>query len=502
MKPVLTPKAAKELDAAAQARGIRAIDLMERAGVAVARACVDLCGGVYGRRAVVVAGKGNNGGDGFVAARHLARWGMRVSVVTLEQPSDLAAANASRLAEVDIRVLPISEGVVERELARADVAVDAIFGTGFRGMPEGAWASAIAAVNASAAPVVAVDIPSGVDGGSGAVDGDAVRAALTVTFGAAKTGVVLLPGAGYAGTVRVVDIGYPSELVRADAFLTESRDVAASLPSRAVDAHKREAVLLVVAGSRRMTGAPRLIAEAAARIGAGLVHVAAPTSALPAIQAEVTEATFLPLPETADGTIAASAVDTLMEAADRAHAMALGPGLTRGNETAAVVREIVAASPIPLVVDADGLNAFSGDAGALAERRALAVLTPHAGEFSRMTGVKARDLENDRLGHVRALAATTGAVSVLKGSRTVIAEPDGQVRINLTGSPVLATAGSGDVLAGMIGGLLACGVEPLDAASSAAYLHGLAGMLGGRGAVAGDLARLIPDAIAQVEVDA
>ena len=502
MKPVLTPAQAKGLDAATQARGIRSVDLMERAGGAVARACVDLCGGGYGRRAVVVAGKGNNGGDGFVAARRLARWGMRVAVLTLEEPSGLAAANASRLTEVDVRVLPFSEAALVRELGRSDVAVDAIFGTGFRGMPEGAWASAIAAVNASTAPVVAVDIPSGVDGGSGAVDGDAVRAALTVTFGAAKTGVVLLPGAGYAGTVRVADIGFPSELVRADAFLTEPQDVAAILPSRLMDAHKREAVLLLIAGSRWMTGAPKLMAEAAARIGAGLVHVAAPMSALPAIQAEVTEATFLPLPETAEGTIAAAAVDTLLAAADRTHAMALGPGLTTSTETAGVVREIVAASPIPLVIDADALNAFSGDAGALSERRTEAVLTPHAGEFSRLTGVKGRDLDRDRVGHTRALAATTGAVSLLKGSRTVIAGPDGQVRINLTGSPVLATAGSGDVLTGMIGGLLACGVEPLDAASSAAYLHGLAGMLAGRGAVAGDLVTLIPAAVEHVEADA
>jgi NAD(P)H-hydrate epimerase len=505
VRPVLTPEQAKELDAAAQDRGIAAADLMERAGVAVARACADLCGGVYGRRAVVVCGKGNNGGDGFVAARHLARWGMRVLVVMLEEPSPLSeptATNARRLAEADVRVLPFTEGVLERELDRADVAVDAIFGTGFRGMPEGIWASAIGALAGSGAPVVAVDIPSGVDGASGGIEGESVRAELTVTFGAAKTGVVLLPGAARAGAVRVVDIGFPHDLMAPDTFLTEPADVVASLPVRPFDSHKREAVLLVVAGSRAMTGAPRLMAEAAARIGAGLVQVAAPASALPAIQPQVTESIFLPLEETARGTIATGAVGSILEAMERAHAVALGPGLTTDPDTTEAVRRIVAESPVPLVVDADGLNAFEGDAVGLARRQATAVITPHAGEFTRLMGVKQEDLARDRIGHTRGLAGATGAVALLKGTRTVIAAPDGRARINVTGSPGLATAGSGDVLTGMVGGLLACGVPPMDAAASAAYLHGLTGMLAGRGAVAGDLAGLIAAAIAQVEADA
>jgi len=508
VKPVLTPDQARELDRATQAAGIPAEALMERAGRAVAQACVDLCGGIYGRRAVAVCGKGNNGGDGFVAARQLARWGMRVAVVMLEDPGGLAepaAGNARRLGEAEVRIVRFSDSALQRELGRADVAVDALFGTGFRGMPEGGSATAIAALNGSDVPVVAVDIPSGVDGANGTIASDAVRADLTVTFGGPKTGVVLLPGASNAGTVRVVDIGFPLELLRANVFLTEPRDVAPSLPSRPIDAHKREAVLLVVAGSRRMTGAPRLVAGAAARMGTGLVQVAAPSDTLRVIQAGLTEATFLPLAETEDGTMAESAVDALLEAMEHATAVAVGPGLTTDPDTAGVIRKVVAESQIPLVVDADGLNAYAGDAAALSDRRAGAVLTPHDGEFTRLTGVKGRDIASDRLGHARRLAATTGAVSVLKGSRTVIAAPDGEVRINVTGSPALATAGTGDVLTGMIGGLLARGVSPWDAGWSAAYLHGLAGMMAGReageGVVAGDILPLITEAVAQVEAE-
>jgi hydroxyethylthiazole kinase-like uncharacterized protein yjeF len=511
MKPILTPDEAGALDRETQARGVTADALMERAGRAVARGAVDLMGGTYGRRAVVVCGKGNNGGDGLVAARHLARWGVRVAVVTLEPFGDLrepAVTNAKRLDEVpSIRVLPFSDAMFGRELARADVAIDAIFGTGFRGFPEDEWAEAIEGLNASPVPIVAVDIPSGVNGATGAVDGDAVRADLTVTFGAAKVGAVLLPGAELAGAVRVVDIGFPEDLVRARAFLTEPGDVATVLPERPVDTHKRAAgVLVVVAGSRGMTGAVRLIAGAAGRIGAGLIQVAVPAGILPIVQTELVEATFLPLPDTDAGTVAAAAIDPLLERLEGADALAIGPGLSTDEETAAFVRELVGVCPVPLVLDADGLNAFSGRGAQLADRKSDVVLTPHAGEFARISGVPVRELETDRLGHVRSLAAEAQAVTLLKGSRTLVVTPDGVARINPTGGPVLATAGSGDVLTGAIGGLLARGMSPVDAAWAGAYLHGLAGILAGRGTgegtVASDVATHLPQAVARVLGDA
>jgi hydroxyethylthiazole kinase-like uncharacterized protein yjeF len=511
VKPVLTPQQAVELDHQTQAQGvgITAELLMERAGRAVARAAVDRMGGVYGRRGVVVCGKGNNGGDGLVAARHLARWGVRVAVFTVEPVDDRtpepAATNAMRLVrETGVRARPISATTLARELGRADVAVDAIFGTGFRGAPKGDWAEAIDALNAGRSPVIAVDIPSGVDGRTGAVAGAAVLADLTVTFGAAKVGAVLMPGAAHAGDVRVVDIGFPPELIHADTFLTEPADVAASLPVRAADAHKRSSgVLVVVAGSRGMTGAVKLIAEAAGRIGTGLVMVAVPRGILPVVQASLTEAVFVPLDETLEGTAAGAALDAVLEAIARADALALGPGLSAHEETAGFVRHLVRSCPVPMVVDADGLNAFAGRPVDIADRKSDAVLTPHAGEFVRLTGLTARDLDGDRLGHARSLAAGANAVALLKGSRTVIASPGGMARVNPTGSAVLATAGSGDVLTGMIGGLIARGVAPMEAAASAAYLHGLAGLLAGRrsgeGTVAGDLVAHLPEAIARVE---
>jgi ADP-dependent NAD(P)H-hydrate dehydratase / NAD(P)H-hydrate epimerase len=506
VKPVLTPQQAVELDRATVAEGVPASALMERAGRAVARAAVDLMGGSYGRRAVIVIGKGNNGGDGLVAARHLASWGVRVAVRGIEEAEGLkepAAEHLERLAEVGLTVRRGGRARLARELARADVAIDAIFGTGFGGLPEGPWADAIEALNAAPPPVVAVDIPSGVNGATGAVEGEAVDADLTVTFGAAKVGALMMPGAERAGTVRVVDIGYVA-IPDPRTFLIEPGDVADSLPHRAVDSHKRASgVLLVVAGSRGMAGAPSLIARAAARIGAGLVIVAVPEGILPVVAAASTECVFVPLPQTRDGTIAAGALDAAIEVLDRAHALAIGPGLTQQEDTAGFVRSLVAASPVPMIVDADGLNAFAGLAQDIADRKAEAVLTPHVGEFGRLTGVGARELEADRLTHARALSERTDAVALVKGSRTVIASPAGVVHINPTGSPVLATAGSGDVLTGMIGGLLARGVPPLEAASSAAYLHGVAGLLAGaqagEGTLAGDLVGAIPAAVARVE---
>ncbi|MGZ8629929.1 MAG: NAD(P)H-hydrate dehydratase [Actinomycetota bacterium] len=506
MKPVLTPEQAAQLDRETQAKGVPAEVLMERAGRAVAHAAAELAGGVYGRRAVVVCGTGNNGGDGLVAARHLARWGMRVAVLAvapLDELREPSATNLARLGEQRLDVRSGSEDRLERELARADVAVDAIFGTGFHGDPRGAWAAAIEALNGASTPVVAVDIPSGVDGATGAVGADAVWAELTVTFGAAKVGVVLLPGAERAGTVRVVDIGFPDELVRAEVGLIEPDDVESVLPRRSPEGHKRSTgVLLVIAGSRAMTGAPALIARAAGRAGAGLVTVATPLDALSAVRSHAMEAVFLPLAQTDDGTVAIEALDPLLEALGRADAVAIGPGLTRNEETSRLVRDVVRLSPVPVVLDADGLNAFAGDAGALRERSAAAVLTPHDGEYSRLMDVDADATASDRIGAARRLVSTTGAVVLLKGSRTLISGPDGETRVNPTGSAVLATAGTGDVLTGVIGGLLARGLDPLDAASAGAYTHGLAGLLAGRslgeGTLAGDVAERLPEAIGLV----
>ncbi|TMK64175.1 MAG: NAD(P)H-hydrate epimerase [Actinobacteria bacterium] len=344
MKPVLTPAEAAILDRETQARGIDAASLMERAGRQVARAATAVAGGFSGRRAVVVCGKGNNGGDGLVAARHLRRWGIRTTVVMMQPPEafgEPAATNFLRLGQTDVRVRPFSPDTLARELARSDVAVDAMFGTGFRGSPEGDWERAIAGLNDWGGPVVAVDIPSGVNGETGAVKGVAVTADVTVTFGAAKIGIVLLPGALHAGLVEVVDIGFPADLLRADVWLSEGEDVAAVLPVRPPDTHKRDAgVVVVIGGSRSMTGAVSLMGEAAYRAGAGLVSVAVPEGILPVVQAALRETTFIPLPATDAGTVAGR-IDRLDEVVRSADAVAIGPGMTTNEETAAFIRSFV-----------------------------------------------------------------------------------------------------------------------------------------------------------------
>jgi len=350
--------------------------------------------------------------------------------------------------------------------------------------------------------VVAVDIPSGVDGATGAVDGAAVHADLTVTLGAPKPGLVLLPGASFAGVIEVEPIGFPLDLIRGDLLVVEADDVRAMLPHRAPDTHKRAAgFAVVVGGSRLMTGAPALAGTAAYRAGAGLVAVAVPEGVLPVVQGALREAVFVGLAETDAGTVAGGSA-RLDEVLAQAGALAVGPGMTTDERTQAWVRELVRSSEVPVVLDADGLNAFAGRAEDLADRKADLILTPHAGEFSRLAGLPTSEVEADRVRHVRGLAVRTSAVVLLKGSRTLVASPDGEVRINPTGGPSLATGGTGDVLTGMIAGLIARGCTPLDAGAAAAFVHGLAGRIAGDrrgdGATAVDVLEAVPDAMLEV----
>lgn len=503
MLPILTPTESSALDRASADRGVSVASLMESAGWAVARVAAEMAGGAYGRRAVVVCGKGNNGGDGLVTARYLERWGMGVTAVLLAPPGsfrDAAAANFHRYAGAGGRWRRFSSDLLLRELGRADVVIDAVFGTGFRGPPEGDFTRAIELINGSQAGVVSVDIPSGVEGETGAVRGDAVRAAFTVTFGSLKPGLVFHPGAEYAGELEVADIGFPSDLVRSDLWLVERHDAAALMTPRAPESHKRASgVVLVLAGSRAMTGAAVLTASSAYRAGGGLVTLAVPEGILPVVEAAITETTFLPLPETDAGSAAADAWPLLRERLDDVHSVAVGPGLSTDPDTVELVRRLVAESPVPLVLDADGLGAFASRGGELAERRSEAVLTPHPGEFGRLTGLSSKEVLEDRVGHARKAAAEFRCPVLLKGSRTVIARPDGTAFVNPTGGPYLATGGTGDVLTGAIGAFLARGLRPADAAILGAYAHGLAGRMAaselGEGTVASDVSMELPRAL-------
>lgn len=504
MIPIITPAEAAALDAASAERGVRTETLMEAAGRAVAAAAVRVAGGRYGRRSVVVCGRGNNGGDGLVAARYLDRWGMGVRVQAVP---GTGGPNRDRLVNAGVEVRDLSSSCLVAELDRADVAVDALFGTGFssagHGPPSGEIAAAIEALSAGP-PTVAVDIPSGVEGATGAVPGPAVAAELTVTFGALKPGVVFHPGAGLAGRVQVAGIGFPPDLVQSDLSMVEPSDAAALLRPRGPETHKYSAgAVLVLAGSRRMVGAAALSGEAAYRAGAGLVTLALPASAVPVVQARFREAVFLPLPETPDGAVSEEAWGTLAGRFERVSAAAVGPGLSTDPSTVRLVRRLVAECPVPFVLDADGLNALEGAGDRLRGRRSPAVVTPHAGEFARLIG---RPVGSDRAGAARRAAAELGCPVLLKGARTVVAEPEGRARVNPTGGPNLATGGTGDVLTGVIGALLARGLDPADAAVLGAIVHGAAGDLArdefGDGTVAGDVAARLPRAIRRLEASA
>lgn len=491
MRLVVTPAEMGVLDRRTIEAGTPESVLVERAGTAVAWHARKLLGGLYGRRVVVACGKGNNGADGRVAARVLRGWGVGVI--------ELALAGG------------VDHGDAAREIARSDLFVDAMFGTGFRGALEGdaAW---LAEEATRARRVLAVDIPSGVDGLTGVARGPAVRAHATVSFAYLKPGLLFEPGRSLAGGVEVVDIGVriaggwhgygPNTGFLLSA--TTAADARAALGERASDEHKWRAAVLVVGGSAGMIGAPNLAARAAMRTGSGMVVAAVP-GAEAAARIGGAEVVARAMPVTQDGALDATAADELLGAyVDRFKALAIGPGLGRAPETAAVVARLVAEVRIPIVIDADALNALADDPSPFTRRhdrderdhepwdpRALAVITPHDGEYERLAG---HAVGEDRVEAASELADRLRVVVLLKGPATVVADPFGRVAINPTGGRELATAGTGDVLTGIVAALLARGAPPFPAAAAAAWIHGRAATVAGTapGLVAGDLVDALP----------
>lgn len=501
VQPVLTPEQMGASDRATIAAGTPSLELMERAGRAVARAAVRLAGGAYGRRFLVICGRGNNAGDGYVAARLLAAWGAFPVVVALSPADELSGdARTNWEALGRIRCLPYEPGRFARELDAAHVVVDALFGTGFRGSLSGAAAQVVEAVNRRGRPVVAVDIPSGVDGATGEIQGPAIRATTTVAMAARKLGLVLYPGSAAAGVIEVADIGIAVPEPPAVAGMPEAGDVAAALGPRPLDAHKRSVgTVLLVAGSRGMAGAAALATKAALRSGAGLAALATVASVAAAQDLGVLEATTLALPETPEGTVGAGSVELVAARAEGVSAVAIGPGLTTAPRTVEVVRALAQKLERPLVLDADGLNAIAGDANLLAARSAPTVVTPHPGELARLLQTTTAAIQADRLGSATKAARLLNAAVVLKGYRSIVASPEGELAVVTTGGPALATGGTGDVLTGVTVAFLAAGLAPFAAAWAAAWVHGragdvLAGRIGVRGTLAGDL----PGAVAGV----
>jgi len=380
----------------------------------------------------------------------------------------------------------------------ADIVVDAIFGTGFRGSVEGAIAKTIAAINARGAQVVAVDIPSGVNGSTGAAEGPAVRASRTVALAAEKLGTALAPGASFAGAVEVADIGIP--IPQAQVTLAEAADVARVLPERRPEGHKRSnGSVALLAGSTGMSGAALLCAKGAMRAGAGYVTLGSTV--------EVTRAADVVLPEVLkrelwDGNgMTTVSLARFADVLERADVLAIGPGLRDKEGQRALVRRVLESIDLPVVADADALNVLAGQTEVLHNRPHPTVITPHPGELSRLVERSTEEIQADRLGAAKDASAALGCVVLLKGFRTVVAAPDGRAVVVPAGGPELATAGTGDVLAGVVSTLVAQGLEPFDAAWAGAYVHGLAGAIagrgaGGRGVMAWDVAEAIPFALA------
>ena len=490
--------------------------LMQRAAAGLASVCAGLLGRVYGSRVVVLAGTGDNGGDALFAGARLAARGAQVTAVGTGAGLHEAGAAELRLAGGRLAALaggPGAGGEVGDAIAAADLIIDGILGIGGRGglrEPAATLAGLTARAAGSGTIVVATDLPSGVDADTGVVAGVAVRADVTVTFGTIKPGLLIDPGASYAGTVELVDIGLRPHLTAPAAVTAlQSADVAALLPEPGAESDKyRRGVLGVLAGSEKYTGAAVLSVGGAIRGGAGMVRLVSARAAADVVRQHWPEAVITVIdPADPAGPPPAgagrSAGPAAIEAAGRVQAWVAGPGLGTDDDAAALLAAVLATS-LPVLVDADGLTVLSRHQELLARPAgAVTLITPHAGELARLTNGDHGQIEAHRLDSARAAAAELGVTVLLKGSTTVVATPDQAepAFVNATGTPWLATAGSGDVLSGLAGALLAQGVRPArSAAAAAAFLHGLAGRLAARGAPAGasDVLAAIPEAIRTV----
>ncbi|MCX6338841.1 MAG: NAD(P)H-hydrate dehydratase [Candidatus Aureabacteria bacterium] len=510
---LVTAEQMRELDRIAiRERGIPSMELMERAGAAVARCAASMIAdGGLRRRALLFVGKGNNGGDAFVAARHLEAEGIKTKTILLSGRREItgdARENLQRLEQTGadlVRAETLEELEGLRECAGAfDLVIDGILGTGVKGNVSGHFAEAIFFICGLHEMVVAIDVPSGLDATSGRACGVAVRASATVTMGLPKIGLVRADGLEHSGRIRVADIGLPEDSVRdvpGEGELTVEQDLYNLFPPRRRVSHKGDyGRILIVAGSPGMTGAACLAASAAMRAGSGLVTVAAPRSLNPILEVKLTEAMTLPLPETAAGTLGREAGEEILRVADRFDIAVIGPGLSRHQETVQMVRTLAANLRTPMLIDADGLNALAEDASVLKKMESQVILTPHPGEMARLLKRDTAAILNDRLAAAEGFARDYGITLALKGALTVVATAAGGLSLNASGNPGMASGGSGDVLSGVIASFWGQGMSAPDAARAGVFVHGDAGdraalLLGERALIASDIIDHLPAAI-------
>jgi NAD(P)H-hydrate epimerase len=473
LDPLLDAEAMRAVDSwAIDDQGVPSMELMETAGAALAARVEELRPDGPVR---IVCGKGNNGGDGLVAARLLSATGYRTEVQLLWPAGELSDDSKANLERYEGTVRELAEGEAEAALSGSGAIVDAIFGTGFSGAPREPAASAIAAINACDAPVVAADIASGVDASSGEVEGAAIEAQATVTFHAAKVGHLVAPGKRHTGQLVVAPIGIPDGGPAQPSAGAIRADVLDELPRRGPASTKfSSGQVLIAGGSRGLTGAPCMSALAATRAGAGYATVAVPAELEAIFEVKLTEVMSVACPS-ADGHFEGQAAGPIVQAAQRAAAVVLGPGIGRAEQIAGLVADLTAQIEAPLVIDADGLNALAGRLDVLRARSAPTVLTPHAGELARLLERDSQEINEHRVACAREAADAADAVVVLKGDDTLVAAPGELLVVNALSSPALATAGTGDVLSGMIAALIARGVEARTATAAAVHAHARAG---------------------------
>lgn len=511
---VVTSKEVRELDRLTiQKYGVPGLALMERAGEGVAKALLERFRRSAKGGVLVVAGKGNNGGDGLVVARHLKKKGVPCEMVLLARKEELsqdAAENLRaylRLKGKLFEATPDSLELLGKRLQRNRLVVDAILGTGLKEEVRGLYAEVIAMINACGLPVVAVDLPSGLDGDRGVPLGTAIKAEMTVTLGFPKLGAVIYPGVCYAGEVVVADIGlHPRavEEVRPQIELLEARDIGWLVPSRDPDTHKGTyGHLVVLAGSRGKTGAAVLACRGAMRVGSGLVTLAAPRSLNEIFASSLVEVMTEPLKEALEEELEPLTDQDWRRLLDKKTALLFGPGIGLKDSVRATLRWLLRNLHIPWVIDADGLNLLAGEIDRLRNAKTPPVLTPHPGEMARLVGLDTAAVNRDRIGVARSFARDHRCYVVLKGARTVVAAMDGRVFINPTGNPGMASGGMGDVLAGILGGLLAQGFRVEDALRLGVFLHGYVGDLVARakgeiGLIASDVIEGLPEGLKQL----
>lgn len=508
---VATPSEMRECDQRAIiGSGIPGLLLMENAGRSVSRLIQNSFSPLENKTVRIYCGKGNNGGDGFVVARHLYNLGMIVRIILCggENFSDDAKTNFDLVKAIIKAESPQSRIMFEnfplsRRLAVPDIVIDALFGTGFSGEIRGNYAEAIVEMNSLAVPVIAVDIASGLDGATGEAGTPTVRASITVTMGMPKVGHLINDGPDVSGDLVIAEISIPRIIYETSniiTFLVEHEDVLRRLPHRSRRAHKHSVgKIFILAGSRGLTGAAKMTSESALKVGAGAVVLGVPEGVQSAVAKKSIEVMPLALEQTDAYTISRKALPEIQKRIAWADRVIIGPGLGRDPETDSLILDLIASTEKPMVIDADGLNALSRDVEILKKKKAEIILTPHVGEFARLSGIGPEDISRYLIDHAREFATLYGVTLVLKGAPTVVASPNGEVFINSTGNPGMATAGAGDVLTGTIGGLWGQMPSPIDAAICGVFIHGFAGDMAaeekGIGLVATDIQKRLPQAI-------